>query len=95
MCRQRAQNGGEEFAIATMTEFILPPVLGLAAISIGIGLGVTPPIIETGRLPVVIQLSNPIGTPASAAMKMAHPVMPEANPVRAVRVVLTSPFVQR
>lgn len=77
-----------------MTSFILPPVLGLAAIGVGFGLTVgQPPVKEPGPLPALVLISHPIGTPASEAMVMAHPVMPAVEPERVVRVVLSSPYV--
>jgi hypothetical protein len=78
-----------------MTSFILPPVLGLAAIGIGLGLTAGRPVSEPGPLPALVLISHPIGTSASEAMVMAHPAMPAVEPDRVVRVVLSSPFVVR
>jgi hypothetical protein len=78
-----------------MTSFILPPILGLAAIGVGFGLTAGHPVKDPGPLPALVLISHPIGTPASEAMVMAHPAMPAVEPARVVRVVLSSPFVPR
>lgn len=78
-----------------MPSIILPPVLGLAAIGVGVSLTSGQPVKAPGPLPALVLISHPIGTPASEAMVMAHPAMTAVESERAVRVVLASPFVPR
>lgn len=78
-----------------MTEYLFPSIVGLAALGIGLILSRSRPHLSDGPLPAFARISHPIGSPVNETMRMGHPLMPAVEPERSVRVVLSSPFLQR